>query len=109
MISPIKIFCIEVGEAYKNKLKYRLLWNKLLHHAEQYEADPRYDKFISLSMDDPSITPTEKCRFYLGITLRDDTKARPGTGNHANSRRAICRVQTYGELFFFTQSVQEHL
>ncbi len=23
------------------------------------EADPRYDKFISLSMDDPSITPTE--------------------------------------------------
>ena len=60
VISPIKIFCIEVGEAYKNKLKYRLLWNKLLHHAEQYEADPRYDKFISLSMDDPSITPTEK-------------------------------------------------
>ena len=32
VISPIKIFCIEVGEAYKNKLKYRLLWNKLLHH-----------------------------------------------------------------------------
>ena len=55
VISPIKIFCIEVGEAYKNKLKYRLLWNKLLHHDEQYEADPRYDKFISLSMDDPSI------------------------------------------------------
>ena len=80
VISPIKIFCIEVGEAYKNKLKYRLLWNKLLHHAEQYEADPRYDKFISLSMDDPSITPTEKCRFYLGITLRDDTKARPVPG-----------------------------
>ena len=81
VISPIKIFCIEVGEAYKNKLKYRLLWNKLLHHAEQYEADPRYDKFISLSMDDPSITPTEKCRFYLGITLRDDTKARPVPGS----------------------------
>lgn len=108
MISPIKIFCIEVGEAYKNKLKYRLLWNKLLHHAEQYEADPRYDKFISLSMDDPSITPTEKCRFYLGITLRDDTKARPVPGimQIPGGRYAVFR---HTELFFFTQSVQEHL
>ena len=110
VISPIKIFCIEVGEAYKNKLKYRLLWNKLLHHAEQYEADPRYDKFISLSMDDPSITPTEKCRFYLGITLRDDTKARPVPGimQIPGGRYAVFRhTGSYSSLHKVYRSIYE--
>ena len=110
VISPIKIFCIEVGEAYKNKLKYRLLWNKLLHHAEQYEADPRYDKFISLSMDDPSITPTEKCRFYLGIALRDDTKARPVPGimQIPGGRYAVFRhTGSYSSLHKVYRSIYE--
>ena len=102
VISPMKIFCIEVGEAYKNKIKYQLLWNKLRHYARQYEADQRYDKFISLSMDDPSITPTDKCRFYLGITIRDDSKVKtmPGIMQIPSGRYAIFRHKgSYSSLY----------
>ena len=102
VISPMKIFCIEVGEAYKNKIKYQLLWNKLRHYARQYEADQRYDKFISLSMDDPSITPTDKCRFYLGITIHDDSKVKtmPGIMQIPGGRYAIFRHKgSYSSLY----------
>ena len=79
-----------------------MLWNKLRHYARQYEADQRYDKFISLSMDDPSITPTDKCRFYLGITIRDDSKVKtmPGIMQIPGGRYAVFRHKgSYSSLY----------
>jgi AraC family transcriptional regulator len=31
-------------------------------------------KFIGVSLDDPDITPVEKCRYYAGITVSEDIK-----------------------------------
>lgn len=64
----------------------------------------------SLSMDDPSITPTEKCRFYLGITLRDDTKARPVPGimQIPGGRYAVFRhTGSYSSLHKVYRSIYE--
>ena len=68
-ILPMKVFCIEVGEKYKDELRYKLIWDRLTNYARQRNEEKSNDKFVSLSMDDPSITPMDKCRFYLGVII----------------------------------------
>lgn len=108
LINPIKIFCIEVGEDYKDKLRYKLIWNKLLHYAQEYNKGKKNYKFVSLSMDDPSITPTEKCRFYLGTTIQDDEKtgSEPGVMEIPADRYAIFRhTGDYSQLHNFYRMI----
>ena len=59
----MKVFCIEVGEKYKDELRYKLIWDRLTNYARQRNEEKSNDKFVSLSMDDPAITPIDKCRF----------------------------------------------
>ena len=68
-ILPMKVFCIEVGEKYKDELRYKLIWDRLTNYARQRNEEKSNDKFVSLSMDDPAITPIDKCRFYLGVII----------------------------------------
>lgn len=91
-ILPMKVFCIEVGEKYKDELRYKLIWNRLTNYAKQHNEEKLNYKFISLSMDDPSITPMNKCRFYLGVTI-DDTEndSQPGVMEVPGGRYAVFR------------------
>lgn len=75
----MKVFCIEVGEKYKDELRYKLIWNRLTNYAKQHNEEKLNYKFVSLSMDDPSITPMNKCRFYLGVTIdATENDSQPG-------------------------------
>ena len=91
-ILPMKVFCIEVGEKYKDELRYKLIWNRLTNYAKQHNEEKLNYKFVSLSMDDPSITPMNKCRFYLGVTI-DDTEndSQPGVMEVPGGRYAVFR------------------
>ena len=109
-LNPIKIFCIEVGEAYKDKFRYRLIWDKLIHHAKRYNIVGKDRKFVSISMDDPSITPEDKCRFYLGITLCNDKKTDLNSGimEIPGGRYAIFRhTGDYSSLYEFYRIIYE--
>lgn len=76
-IRQMAAFCVEVGDAYKNKQQYRSKWNRLLQYAEQNNITGKY---LSLSLDDSLITPTEKCRFYLGVVVPKEIKTEQRSG-----------------------------
>ena len=89
-ILPMKVFCIEVGEKYKDELRYKLIWNRLTNYAKQHNEEKLNYKFVSLSMDDPSITPMNKCRFYLGVTIdATENDSQPGVMEVPGGRYAV--------------------
>lgn len=105
----MKVFCIEVGEKYKDELRYKLIWNRLTNYAKQHNEEKLNYKFVSLSMDDPSITPTNKCRFYLGVTI-DDTEndSQPGVMEVPGGRYAVFRhIGDYSLLHKFYRTIYE--
>lgn len=109
-IQPMKIFYIEVGEKYKDELRYKLIWNRLVNYARQYNESKSNYKFVSVSMDDPSITPMDKCRFYLGVTIDNNITddSQPGTMEIPGGRYAIFRhTGDYSLLHKFYQRIYE--
>lgn len=74
-ITDMQILCLEVGDSYKNRLKYRFKWKRISRFAEQNRLNGKY---ISVSLDDPLLTPTDKCRFYLGIIAPINMEAQSG-------------------------------
>ena len=109
-IQPIKIFYIEVGEKYKDKLQYKQIWNRLINYARQYNESKSNYKFVSVSMDDPSITPMDKCRFYLGVTIDNNMThdSQPGIMEIPGGRYAIFRhTGDYSLLHKFYRRIYE--
>lgn len=109
LIDPIKIFSIEVGEAYKDKSRYKSIWNKLVSYIEQYNGEKSNAKFVSLSMDDPSITPTDKCRFYLGATIGNErASSQPEVMEIPGGRYAVFRhTGEYSSLYELYRLIYE--
>ena len=109
-IQPMEIFYIEVGEKYKDELRYKLIWNRLINYARQYNESKSDYKFVSVSMDDPSITPRKKCRFYLGVTI-DNKKVhdpQPGVMEIPGGRYAIFKhTGDYSLLHKFYRRIYE--
>lgn len=109
-IQPMKIFYIEVGEKYKDELRYKLIWNRLINYARQYNESKSNYKFVSVSMDDPSITPMAKCRFYLGVTIDNNMThdSQPGIMEIPGGRYAIFRhTGDYSLLHKFYRKIYE--
>ena len=109
-IQPMEIFYIEVGEKYKDELRYKLIWSRLINYARQYNEGKSDYKFVSVSMDDPSITPTEKCRFYLGVTIDNNMThdPQPGVMEIPGGRYAIFRhTGDYSLLHRFYRRIYE--
>ncbi|CDA85361.1 uncharacterized protein BN772_03577 [Bacteroides sp. CAG:754] len=109
-IQPMKIFYIEVGEKYKDELRYKLIWNRLINYARQYNERKSNYKFVSVSMDDPSITPMDKCRFYLGVTTDNNMThdSQPGIMEIPGGRYAIFRhTGDYSLLHKFYRRIYE--
>lgn len=108
-ILPMKVFCIEVGEKYKDELRYKLIWDRLTNYARQHNEEKSNDKFVSLSMDDPSITPMDKCRFYLGVIIDNkENDFQPGVIEVPGGRYAIFRhIGDYSLLHKFYRTIYE--
>ena len=108
-ILPMKVFCIEVGEKYKDELRYKLIWDRLTNYARQRNEEKSNDKFVSLSMDDPAITPIDKCRFYLGVIIDNkENDSQPGVMEVPGGRYAIFRhIGDYSLLHKFYRTIYE--
>ena len=108
-ILPMKVFCIEVGEKYKDELRYKLIWDRLTNYARQRNEEKSNDKFVSLSMDDPAITPIDKCRFYLGVIIDNkENDFQPGVIEVPGGRYAIFRhIGDYSLLHKFYRTIYE--
>ena len=108
-ILPMKVFCIEVGEKYKDELRYKLIWDRLTNYVRQRNEDKSNDKFVSLSMDDPAITPIDKCRFYLGVIIDNkENDFQPGVIEVPGGRYAIFRhIGDYSLLHKFYRTIYE--
>lgn len=91
MINKMFVSCLEVGKAYENKFQYKVVWDKLLYYARFNRIDKRHTNFVSLSLDNPAITPEDKCRFYLGIIMNDIPDAKLITIQIPNGQYAIFR------------------
>lgn len=102
MVNEMFVSYLEVGKAYENKFQYKLIWDKLLYYTRCNKIDKKHTNFASLSLDDPSITPKDKCRFYLGVIINDTNKISEAKLNIVqipNGRYAIFRhIGSYDSL-----------
>lgn len=73
-MSSLPILYLQVGDAYNNLKVYRNLWKKLITFAQENKLMNSLNTFISVSLDEPSVTKPEQCRFYLGITVDETFK-----------------------------------
>lgn len=102
MVNEMFVSYLEVGKAYENKFQYKFIWDKLLYYTRCNKIDKKHTNFVSLSLDDPSITPKDKCRFYLGVIINDTNKISEAKLNIVqipNGRYAIFRhIGSYDSL-----------
>lgn len=73
-LNNLHFLYLNVGDSYKDMKKYKSLWQQLTLFVEAHNVKQAGSKFISVSHDDPLITKTEQCRFYLGITITTPVK-----------------------------------
>jgi len=73
-VQEITTICLPVGDSYKTLESYTLMWHQLLAYTSHHGLKTDADKFISVSLDDPLITPAEQCRFYVGVTTSKPIK-----------------------------------
>ena len=81
-ILPMKVFCIEVGEKYKDELRYKLIWNRLTNYAKQHNEEKLNYKFVSLS----TVSYT-----HLDVYKRQALACANAASAAACSLRAVCR------------------
>lgn len=61
--------CYTVQVRNNNKQEYMDIWKKVVHYKDTFMKNQSIDKFISISQDNPKITPFNQCRFYIGILI----------------------------------------
>lgn len=68
-IRNLQVLYVEVGIAYKNKSNYRAKWNQIFNYMSELGVEKDKLRLVSISLDDPLITPKSQCRFYLGAII----------------------------------------
>ncbi|MDU1892901.1 MAG: GyrI-like domain-containing protein [Dysgonomonas sp.] len=71
-----KAICYPVEQAFCKKEEYLAIWEKIIHYKNKHIKQQDAIQFISISLDNPSITSSEYCRFYLGILTSEGNKPR---------------------------------
>lgn len=77
-LPAFRALCYPVENAYLNKDHYRAVWHKIVRYREKYGNHDEKPQYISISMDNPLITPPEKCRFYLGTLTEGESGVKGG-------------------------------
>lgn len=68
-IRNLHVLYVEVGNAYKNKSNYRAKWSQIFTYMNELGVEKNKLRLVSISLDDPLITPTSQCRFYIGAII----------------------------------------
>ena len=76
VIADFRIVYINIRSAYQDPVLYKNLWKELVDFADDNRLNEPDSNFLSISLDDPVITPLKKCRFYIGITTGKPVKSR---------------------------------
>lgn len=66
-VRDMQILYLPVGDAYKNKMKYKHIWQELINYTGQLGLNGKKNPYLSVSLDEPLVTETGQCRFYLGV------------------------------------------
>ena len=74
-INTLKAVCIEVGDTFRDKYAYTTIWKQLLHYKAVHLQNAPSSRFVSISQDNPLITPMEQRRFYIGILVEGSAKS----------------------------------
>lgn len=77
---PLSIIYLPVKDAYMHTGKYQGIWKTLIDFSARNQLSSVANRYISLSLDEPVVTPQQKCRFYIGITVEEKTEATPLLG-----------------------------
>lgn len=70
-IHNLHVLYVEVGGAYKNRSNYRVKWSQIFNYMHELGVEKDNLRLVSVSLDDPLITPTNRCRFYIGAIIPD--------------------------------------
>lgn len=70
----LKVVCIPLSNKCSDFNCYRDNWKKLIMYVEKLNLKSRYNKFMSISLDDSLITGTAKSRFMIGIRINEKIK-----------------------------------
>jgi len=70
-IRDLHVLYVEVGSAYKNISNYRAKWSQIFNYMNELGIEKDKLRLVSISLDDPLITLTSQCRFYIGAIIPD--------------------------------------
>lgn len=71
-INTRQALCLEVGTTFRDEHAYKTIWEQLIHYKEKHLKETSDSHFISISLDNPFVTPVEQQRYYIGITAKQD-------------------------------------
>lgn len=71
-INTQKVICLEVRDTFYSKRAYTGLWKELVSYKKKYLQQDVKNHFVSISLDNPLITPIDQSRFYIGIMPVDE-------------------------------------
>lgn len=71
-LNEVRIICLELDNVYRTLDQYRLLWKQFIHELALAGVSTRQSEFVSISRDNPLVTPREKRSFLLGATVGRD-------------------------------------
>lgn len=105
-----KAVCLEVGNTFRNEQTYAAIWKELKHYKEIHLKQNTGCYFMSISQDNPFVTPMEQCRFYIGI-ITDETIIHKGKFSVQDIPGGMYAVFThkgsYSALSEFYQTIYE--
>lgn len=70
-INTRQAVCLEVGDTFRDRQAYSAIWKELTHYNEKHLKQNGSSRFISISQDNPIVTPLEQRRFYIGVILEN--------------------------------------
>lgn len=71
---------MNIRDAYRFETVYKNAWERLIKYAEKNKLTDKDNNFLSISFDDPTITPINQCRFYIGITVKNPVASKGKIG-----------------------------
>lgn len=106
-----KILFLDIKKAYKSGLMYNQAWQKFIDYTINNGLNNDDAKYLSISFDDPEITPQNRCRFYIGMIVSENItpKGRFGVMQIPDGEYAVFRYKgSYSNLFRVYYSIYKH-
>lgn len=70
-INTRRVICLEVGDAFRDPQAYTAIWRELKHYKDKHLKQNDNSNFVSISLDNPVVTPISRRRFHIGVTTNE--------------------------------------